>query len=582
MPEPTSLAERLAALIGEAAVRLDVCAAPKEVATEVLPVIRDPVDLYARHPVWPSFLTELGLPVELSVKLGGPRNAEIRCTIDVTDYQGDLGRNWSRYLAYASAVAADKGADEADLWYLCQRALNGVPPEFASRMMHGIGFGPSGWRRGSVYFRTGWLDAPGLIRRFPTEASALAAAYRTYGSPVAGGVEVIGYDFAPGASLRSKAYAWVLVDEGATFVDAVGRHPDLAPAQVLFDAHRDDGAALPQRSLALQTSVDDDLHQRLVFLSPAWGWTGPSRQEHLLQSIARELGVDVTPIEESVDLAAKRGFELSVALVAVGAEDGAPSATFYLWPSDLAEPRARRRVEVEARRARFTTDARSAIDRGTAYVLSMRDDEGWDDYELEAGGEESSSRRLVTACVGAMLPGEDEPGSGLAFLESDPVSVDGGLDHLLARQAPDGSWASSWSADDLVPTWHALLGLRACAEDEPTDREARLADVSRSRALLFLRSATVPAEPLKLASWLGGWIAAGGPVEPRIFRAARCLIELQQPDGRWLGSPNLRHGRGTFVDDRCLVTTAAAVGSLQALLAQLEATAGADVHSPTR
>jgi hypothetical protein len=575
----SELAERLAAFVGDAAVRLHVCTAPEEVAAEVLPVIRDPVDLYARHPVWPSFLTDLGLPVELSVKLGGPRSAEIRCTIDVTDYQGGLRRNWSRYLAYASAVAADKGVDESDLWSLCQRALNGVPPSFASRMMHGVGFGPAGWRRGSLYFRTGWLDAPGLIRRFPAEASALAEAYRTYGSPVAGGVEVIGYDFAPAAPLRSKAYAWVLVDEGATFADAVGSHPDLAPAQVLFDAHRPDGAALPERSLALQTSFDADLHQRLVFLSPAWGWTGPTEQEQLLRFLGRELGIDETPIEECSDAAAEHGFGLSLALVAVGTEDGAPSAGFYLWPSPLAEPRGPSRLGKEHRPARLTADARSAIEGGTEYLRSMRQDDGWDDYELEAGDEESS-RRFVTAHVEAMLSGEDGPCAELAVVESDGASVDGSLDALLARQAPDGSWSSPWWADDFVPTWHALLGLRASAGGEPTDDEARVL-ASRSRALLFLRSAAVPAEPLGLASWLGGWIAAAGPLEPRIVRAAEALIELQQPAGHWLGAPSRRLGQGTYVDNRCLVTTAAAVGSLRALLVRLEEPVGAGAQTST-
>ena len=315
-----------------------------------------------------------------------------------------------------------------------------------------------------------------------------------------------------------------------------------------------------------------------MFLSPAWGWTGPSRQEQLLRFIGRELGIDVSPIEACSDAAAERGFGLSVALVAVGAESGAPSAGFYLWPAPLPEPRASRRLGPEDRRARFTTDVRSAIERGMEYLRSMRDDDGWDDYELEAGDGESS-RRFVTAYVGAMLPAEDEPRSEVAFLDPDGANVDGTLDALLARQAPDGSWASASWADDVVATWHALFGLRACVDDGHTEGDARLA-ASRSRALLFLRSAAVPAEPLALASWLGGWIAAGGPLEPRSFRAAEALIELQQPTGRWLGAPIRRLGQGTYVDNRCLVTTAAAVGSLHALLAEIEAPVGAGVQTP--
>jgi hypothetical protein len=569
VPEPASLAERLAAFIGDTAVTLHVCAAPEEVVEEVLPVIRDPIDLYARHPLWPSFLTDLGLPVELSVKVGGPRRTELRCTIDVTDYQGDLRRNWSRYLAYASAVAADRGADESDLWYLCQRALDGVPPEFPSRMMHGLGFGPDGWRRGSVYFRTGWLDAPGLIRRFPAEASALADAYRTYGSPVAGGVEVIGYDFAPGAPLRSKAYAWILVDAGATFAEAVGTHPDLAPAQALFEAHRADAAALPERSLALQTSVDEDLHQRLVFLSPPWGWTGAEGQERLLQSVAHELAIDVSALAEGRELAANRGFGLNIALLAVGADGGAPSATFYLWPVPLAEPRARR----EARHpiAELGSAAEPAIERGTDYLLSLREDEGWEDYALEPSGDEEWSRRFVTEYVEAMLAVDDEQCADLASLDGEEPDREATIRAVVACQAPDGSWSSVDWADELVPTWHALLRLRAPADDE----EAGLAASARPRALRFLRSAAVPLDPLALASWLGGWIAAGGPLEPRVLRAAHALIELQQPDGRWLASPSRRVGQVTYVDNRCLVTTASAVGCLRMVLAAVETPLGA-------
>jgi hypothetical protein len=548
MPERASLAERLAAFIGDGAVALDVCAAPDEIVDEVLPVIRDPVDLYDRHPLWPSFLTDLGLPVELSVKVGGPRHAELRCTIDVTDYQGGLQRNWSRYLAFASAVAGDKGASDSDLWYLCRRALDGVPSTFASRMMHGLGFGPGGWRRGSVYFRTGWLDAPGLIRRFPAEASALARAYRAYGSPVAGGVEVIGYDFAPGAPLRSKAYAWIAVEDGATFADAVGTHPDLAPAQALFDAHRADGAALPGRSLALQTSVDDDLHQRLVFLSPAWGWTGADGQERLLQSVARELGIDVSAVTAFRELAASRSFGLTVALIAVGADGGTPSVTFYLWPAPLSEPHV-----VGAEAGGIVTAAEAAIARGTDHLLSLRGEDGWDDYAFEPGVDEEWSERFVTSYAEAMLAADDGRAE-LALLNEDEAVLD--------RQALDGSWSEAGWADDLVPTWHALLRIQA-----PDGEAGELSDSARSRALLFLRSAAVPSDPLALAAWLGGWIAAGGAPEPRVLRAARSLIELQQPDGRWLAAPSRRVGDGTYIDGACLVTTASAVGCLRALCA---------------
>jgi hypothetical protein len=561
MPEPASLADRLAAFIGDGAVALAVCPAPDEIVDEVLPVIRDPVDLYDRHPLWPSFLTDLGLPLELSVKVGGPRQAELRCTIDVTDYQGGLRRNWSRYLAYASAVAGDKGAADSDLWSLCQRALDGVPSTFASRMMHGLGFGPGGWRRGSVYFRTGWLDAAGLIRRFPAEASALAQAYRAYGSPVAGGVEVIGYDFAPGAPLRSKAYAWIAVEEGATFADAVGTHPDLAPAQALFEAHRADGVALPDRSLALQTSVDDDLHQRLVFLSPPWGWAGPDGQERLLQSVARELGIDVSAVSAFRELAASRSFGLSVALIAVGADGGSPSVTFYLWPAPLSKPHveggARDRV------GEIASAAEVAIGRGTDYLLSLRGEDGWDDYAFEPGVDEEWSERFVTGYVEAMLAADVEQRAELASLDADEA--------VLARQAPDGRWSEAGWADDLVPTWHALLRLLV----SDGDAEPELSASARSHALLFLRSAAVPSDPLPLAAWLGGWIAAGGPPEPRVLRAARSLIELQQPDGRWLAAPNRLVGDGTYIDGGCLVTTASAVGCLRALREAVERPVGA-------
>lgn len=683
-----SLAARLAGLVGEAAACLGIRPGPEAVASDVLALVRDPLTRFERHPVWPSLLTATGLPLELSLKLGGGPPA-LRCAVDVTDHRVGAEANWSGYLDYAEGVAGPAGATARDLWELCRLHLNGVPSGFRSRMMHGLGYAAPDWYRGSLYFRTGWLRPEQLAKRFPDEMALLAELRRLHGFPAATSVEVLGYDYSAGDPVRPKVYVWPGRDCAATFEDVAGRHPHLLPARDLFDAFRRDGTPRARsQPLLLQAAVEKGaVTERLFFFASAWGWDSPAGFGRLVGFLDEELGIEIGPLSAVRDLAAAHGVRLPLGLVAVGSDGRLPSATFYLWPvPDRGGPHTnvRRRALSASRppsRSALLRRTELALERGAGYLEALLSREGcWRDYDVDPAGDVPPGNRdaapsdvFVTAYVASMLvvgdvarlaniarpaawllagyrPGlgwgwnaEVEPDSEttalalaalakagsplpadtrdvllrgrlpdgsscshpgwagdstdgcgppdvtaailLALLEAAPREIGAALPALVAlcqAQRADGGWRCFWWSDGLQATWRALRALRAYEEAQfagtALGQGSRLlARRAVERALSMLSALPVPRDPFRLGLWLGSWIEAGGEVGAT-GRVITALEDLQQPDGRWLGTPSRRIARGggkgrervaeeMYVDGACLVTTATVVGCLRAMLA---------------
>jgi hypothetical protein len=672
-----SLARRIASAVGAAATALGVRDDAGEVARDVLGLVEEPLDLYARHPVWPSLLTQGNLPVELSLKLDGAGEAAIRCVADVTDYGATPARNWNRYLHHAAAIAG-RQQDDSELWQLCQLHLNGMPATFPSRMMHGHAYTNASTRRGSLYFATGWLRPEQLRNRLPRETAALAGVARVYGTPVTTQVEVIGYDLDDAEVVQAKAYTALGVRDGASFAQLVGSHPDLRPARDLFEAFREDAdASRHPRSLLLQTALDDnEPRQRLFFFCSAWGWSTPGGLERLLTFLDASLGVDLGPLTVFSESTALHDVATRLSMAAVGADDGRTSVTFYFRPVAPSGLGAHAAVRTPAARKASASDPRTTLGKAVEYVMRAREADGsWSDYDVDppdADGFGYPTQCFVTAYTASMVTLDAAPmpelattfgwlqsryGAALGWGRSEHVKVDaettalaiealarsplslpddagaallgpgslgdrdgaffgvhtgaepgppdvaaavlsalllagsGNADarHVLvlalaAAQRPDGGWDSYWWPWSLLGTWRALRALRVCAEAElhvgSSSAGARAAAAGAvRRALPYLSSTAVAREPFALAAWLGSWAAAGGDVrDPRVSRALAALAETQQDDGRWLAAPTRRLVRvpadsigaprdaELYADGRCVVTTATAIGALQAFL----------------
>jgi hypothetical protein len=585
------LADRVVATVASAVEELGLRDDGGAVGASVRALTREPLSLYAHHAVWPSPFTAGGLPVELSLKLCGGGVSALRCVADVTDYRRGDAANASRYRDAALLVGRTAGMTMAQVDTLCHLHLDGAPLGRHAGAMHGLGYAGDGWSRGSVYFRTGWLDRKEMARRLPHVARALDHAARHYGSPTRGAVEVMGYDLLPGTEPRWKAYCWI--------PPTLGDHPDLAPARALLDAI---GISSAPRALMLQVHAHG---QRLFLLRPLWGH-GRVATQRLRRALTVACGIDLAPFRAFARVAAAHGLKLDVALVAVGAEHGSPSATLYTWPSATSGSRRLRRPA-------------TAVARGTAFLLGARVDGGWSDGFVTAfvasmllTAAPSRTRRALAATCERLTAafgcdGWRRSAQGAADLETSALALSvlargrrplpaGACDALLrlyaqppasaattalvliallesasspvapmlqalfalvASQRADGGWPTPHGRGAAMTLWQVAHALRAY--EGSAAAHSVVGAPSRSAAVAALRRAagrsrSLPATVGELAAWIGARVTLVGDAgDPVVGRAVAALAAQQRPDGRW-------PGRGSDGD---LIATAAAVGALQ-------------------
>jgi hypothetical protein len=509
-----SVPERLAAAFGDAAAALAIRDDPAPVAQKFLALIEEPIDLYGSHPCWPSLLTSTGLPVELSLKVDATGAVALRSTVDVTDHRAGLARNWTRYLDAAAQVARGTGVDVPDLWDLLQVHLSGIPPAFPSKVMHGHAYAAPDWFRGSLYFRTGWFGRAQVVSRLPAAAAALSEVMRRYRCPVAGPVEVMGYDLVPGEPLRSKAYTWPALARDADFSEVVGTNPDLAPAREVYEAFRgpSDPFSHPRPLLLQTTSKTGSVNQRLFFFASPWGWATPDGLERLLDFAAAALGLDTGRLAVFADVAARYGVGLQLALVAVGAEEGAPSATFYLWPvidgADGSNRTLRLMTAAGARREDFARNVGAMLDGATDYLLHARDaDASWNDYDADAAA--GGAATFVTAYVAAALARDEHHHDELLATCA----------WLAARHRPTFGWGWNDAADADTETTALALEALATVDRAPPDSWQTLARES--------------GEAEVTGAVLSALLRTDPDVGDATATAAASLIAAQSPDGGW-------------------------------------------------
>ncbi|MBB2909815.1 hypothetical protein FHS43_001061 [Streptosporangium becharense] len=320
-PTPTT---RLAAAFGDLAVRLGVRDDPATTAEELLRITGEP----HRH----SILTDSAVPVEVSVKLDERGTPSLRCVVDLLGHRPD---DWGPSLEQARSVTGCRTVEhDACLADLFRTHLTGAPADLPAPVMLGLGHGTGGRSRGTVYFRTSWLDPDELAARLPLRMETLREADHRYGSGLPASVEVLGYDLVDGELTSWKSYRWLPAAPGRDLGDLAGTHPDLLPARRVHD--RFVSAARPRpsdRSLFLQvTHGPAGTRQKVFFFCSAWGWDGPDGLSALLGLLHREFDHDLGPLLRLREATAAHGVAVRLGLIAVGGDPRRPRLTFYFWP----------------------------------------------------------------------------------------------------------------------------------------------------------------------------------------------------------------------------------------------------------
>jgi hypothetical protein len=586
--------DRLAQAVGQACVELGVRPEPADVTARMVPFLREPVEQFHRYLNWPAALNDSGLPVELSIKVDGPGSVALRCVVDPTDYHFGPPGNWQRYVERSIACAGCTTPEQADaVRELCRAHLDGVPPDFPSRLVHGVGFVAPDRGRGSLYFRTGWLDGPGLAARLPEQAAFADELRRRYGCPLPERVEVMGYDFEAGQLRRAKMYTWLPVRADRPFTELAGTHPGLTAAGDLFTrrAH----AVAPgarEHAVFLQSSGPGDSSQRLFFFPEAWGWATPAGLHDLLGRLAGDYGVDLQPLLRFRQVLAGHDIRMRLSLVSLADGAAGPSATFYFLPTPAAGASGAPHSAADVARMyeagvrylfgrRLASGAWPSVpaqpvpppsgDLVTAYVAAalsrdpaLRGRLGATADRLSAGpaggpagtaaDPEAAALALVAlARLGRSSPagrpdlpqcvtaGDAEVTGALLAALSDPTAGDPAPEHttevlaaLLALQRPDGGWTRTRWAHDLVATGRALNALASCpAGPAGADRTGAV-----RRGAAYVGAAVVARDPFQAALWLGGWLAAGGSLRTAtVHRAVELLRDQQRPEGGWAGVP---------------------------------------------
>lgn len=568
-PAGDSTPQLLAAAVGEAGVQLGIRGRAADIAGDFLGLAREPMEQFRRYPNWPSAMNRSGLPVELSVRLDGPGAVALRCVVEVTDHRLGPEGNLRGYADAGASVAGCTTVEQADVVAdLCRAHLDGIPPRVPSRLVHGLGFAAPDRRRGSLYFRTGWLAGDELARRLPGEVRLAAELRRRYGCAIPAHIEVMGYDFERGSLRRRKMYTWLGVRTGAPFAAVGGTHPDLEPAGDLYARF---APAVPgparEHALFLQSSADGGLRQRLFFFADAWGWTSADGLRDLFGVLATRHGVDLGPLVRFRRVLHCHRVRLRLSMVAVGGVPGGTSVTFYFLPASGDGDGATDPGHLRDRAVAYLAAWRGvAGDPVAAYVAAVLGDGSPRDVATDAETAALGVRALVRG--GRPLPrdwaetllrhGADTAESAaavlLAIVEGGGTPPAPAIGALVGMQRADGGWPASRWGHDLRGTGWALRGLAGIPLAHLDPGLAARVAAARRLGAEYVRDVVVTRDPGQLGLWLTAWLAGGGPVHhATVGRVVAALAAAQRADGGWAG------------DDGGPLTTATVVEALDAL-----------------
>jgi len=396
------------------AVNIRDCA--DEVKDEVTYLLAGPLSWYLSHPNWPSGFNSSGrIPLEISVAMAPDGRSAIRYGVDITDYRQGMADNWGRYVDCAKYITGTAADQTYRLWDLLARHLNGIPPTVLTRMLHGAGYGSSGFRRAALYFNMRWLSYSRLKKRFPQYVSAIEKNLNECGVLYPSFVEWISYDFIDNEIGRTKCY-WQLDPTSQTehLSDIAGTHPDLTAAGKVFEHFRESGSFrnIP-RSIGLQLGFDgkmEQCRQKLYFACLAWSWSQSQGLLELITYLSDTFSLDLEALYEFLGVFSEHKIRLTPTLVAIGPHDP-PGVTFYFFPVLEKSPST---ILSERMSHSNSSSNLSALTGGlspvelaeelcvhaSSYLVSTREEEGyWTDFTVQS----EPSDEWVTAYITATL-----------------------------------------------------------------------------------------------------------------------------------------------------------------------------------
>jgi len=520
--ESTS-ALRLARAMADLTHEMGLDIGPDHVRTDVHRLVEHVGSQYDRFARWPAVLNPSGLPFEVSLKMT-TAGTDLRCVVDTTDYAVGPAANWPSYVDMAEFIAGpssgvDKGPDSAkssaSLRSLLAAMLDGVPAAMPSRLMHGLGYVGSGGRRGTLYFRTRWLDAEGLGQRLPLAVCDEPArgVFGSYERP--GEIEVLAHDLADGQPHRTKLYTWIEARSDTDLDEIVAAEPSLAFGAALAGTRPENQRPGPEALFRQSALVKHGATEhRFFFFAGAWGWADQHGVAELLSTLAANTNLDLSVLSSLQRTFAAQGFRSTLGMVAAGGAVTDPSVTLYFWPHDDSHGPLAGPGQVAPTFARVQR------------LLRASDGPGADDHERPPIHETAASTQRPTPVTSI-----EAVAAGL-LVESDEGRRQVLVDELLRRQRPDGSWGPEAWLDPLASTSFVAHGL-ASAQPSAGD----VGDALR-RARLALGTTPLPRDALVLGLWLRGWVATGGdPASRLVERVVEVLDHLQGSRGSWPGSP---------------------------------------------
>lgn len=417
-------AKLLAEAIADSVVSVGICERADEIVAEAEYLLAESLGWFLKHPNWPSDLASGGIPLEVSVAIANNGNPSIRYAVDVADHRHGIAGNWSRYIDYAEHIMGIAIDQTPQLWGLLAKHLDGISATSNTRVVHGVGYVSSEFKRASLYFSTRWLSYAELENRFANYTSAIDRTLDKYGGSQPPFVEWIAYDFDEGEIVRTKFY-WQLspTDQTKQLSDVAGQHPDLAAAGKVFEHFlASSNSRRVEHSLGLQLSFNQEaelLRQNIMFSCKNLGLDQPQSLLDLIVYLSNTFSLNLCPLYIVLHVFSEYKIQLKPTLFAIGHGEPCPSVSFYFCPV-LEQVPFKIPVEgtislpwavSEKTNAPYTTSTGDKVEsrlelinemlaRATDYILRKRETDGyWVDFALPQG----TSDEWVTAYITATL-----------------------------------------------------------------------------------------------------------------------------------------------------------------------------------
>jgi squalene-hopene/tetraprenyl-beta-curcumene cyclase len=196
----------------------------------------------------------------------------------------------------------------------------------------------------------------------------------------------------------------------------------------------------------------------------------------------------------------------------------------------------------------------TAINRGVEWISGMQSrDGGWAAFDVDNTFDHLNN--IPFADHGALIdpPTEDVTARCVSMLaqldgtrEKD-LRLSRGIDFLLRKQMPEGSWYGRWGMNYIYGTWSALCAFNAAGmpHHAPETRRAvhwllsiqnadgGWGEDASSYRLDYSDHESAPSTPSQTSWALLGLMTAGETLNPAVQRGIRYLLQAQNEDGFW-------------------------------------------------